>query len=67
MPENCPHYEYGEATIHRMSNEEKNDLTKTESHSLGVSIFVDETHMRYKDIYTYLNELSEIFEDITAG
>lgn len=50
-----------------MSNEEKNDLTKTESHSLGVSIFVDETHMRYKDIYTYLNELSEIFEDITAG
>lgn len=45
----------------------KNDLTKTESHSLGVSIFVDETHMRYKDIYTYLNELSEIFEDITAG
>lgn len=26
MPENCPHYEYGEPTIHRMSNEEKTIL-----------------------------------------
>ena len=39
------------------------DLTKTTAHPLGVSLFTDETQTQYKDVYQYLKDIAEIWDD----
>ena len=40
------------------------DLTKTTSNPKGISLFTDETQTEYKSIYTYLQEISEIYDEL---
>lgn len=40
------------------------DLTKTASNPKGVSLFTDETQTEYKSIYTYLQDISEIYDEL---
>ena len=40
------------------------DLTKTASNPKGISLFTDETQTEYKSIYTYLQEISEIYDEL---
>ena len=40
------------------------DLTKTASNSNGISLFTDATQTEYKSIYTYLQEISKIYDEI---
>ena len=42
------------------------DLTKTASNPKGVSLFTDETQTRYKTVYQYLKEISEIYDELDA-
>lgn len=43
------------------------DLTKTASNNYkGVSLFTDETQTQYKDIYDYLQEISQIIDELDA-
>ena len=40
------------------------DLTKTASNPDGISLFTDETQEHYKDIGTYLHEISDIWSEL---
>ncbi|MCM1224166.1 MAG: hypothetical protein NC548_57910, partial [Lachnospiraceae bacterium] len=42
------------------------DLTKTASNPNGISLFTDETQTEYKSIYQYLQEISEIYDELGA-
>lgn len=42
------------------------DLTKTASNPKGVSLFTDETQTEYKSVYTYLQEISKIYDELSA-
>lgn len=42
------------------------DLTKTASNVNGISLFTDETQTEYKSIYEYLQEISEIYDELGA-
>ena len=42
------------------------DLTKVASKPEGISLFTDETQTEYKSIYTYLQEISEIYDELGA-
>lgn len=42
------------------------DLTKTASNPNGVSLFTDASQTEYKSIYTYLKEISEIYDELSA-
>lgn len=42
------------------------DLTKTAKKPEGISLFTDATQTQYKDIGTYLHEISEIYDDLGA-
>lgn len=42
------------------------DLTKTASNPDGISLFTDATQTEYKSIYTYLQEISKIYDEIGA-
>ena len=43
------------------------DLTKVASNNYqGVSLFTDETQTQYKDIYDYLHDIAEIFDELDA-
>ncbi len=42
------------------------DLTKTASNPNGVSLFTDETQTEYKSIYTYLQDISKIYDELGA-
>lgn len=42
------------------------DLTKTASNPQGVSLFTDETQTEYKSIYQYLQEISQIYDELGA-
>ena len=39
------------------------DLTKTTAHPLGVSLFTDASQTQYKDVYQYLKDIAEIWDD----
>lgn len=41
------------------------DLTKTASKPGGISLFTDETQTQYKDIGTYLHEISDIYDELS--
>lgn len=41
------------------------DLTKTAKTPGGISLFTDETKQTYKDTYTLLKEISEIYDNLT--
>lgn len=42
------------------------ELTKTASNPEGISLFTDETQEEYKSVYKYLQEISEIYDDLGA-
>lgn len=42
------------------------ELTKTASNSQGISLFTDETQTEYKNVYQYLKEISEIYDELGA-
>lgn len=42
------------------------DLTKTASNPNGISLFTDETQTEYKDIYDYLGEISDIYDELSV-
>lgn len=42
------------------------DLTKTASNPNGVSLFTDKNQTEYKSIYTYLQEISKIYDELGA-
>lgn len=43
------------------------DLTKVASNNYqGVSLFTDETQTKYKDVYDYLHDISEIWDELDA-
>lgn len=42
------------------------DLTKTADNPDGISLFTDASQTQYKDIGTYLHEISEIYDDLGA-
>ena len=42
------------------------DLTKTASNPNGVSLFTDETQTEYKSVYTYLQDISKIYDELGA-
>ena len=42
------------------------DLTKTASNPKGVSLFTDETQTEYKSVYQYLEDISEIYDELDA-
>lgn len=41
------------------------ELTKTAQHAEGVSLFTDESQEHYKSIYTYLKDISEIYDELS--
>lgn len=41
------------------------DLTKTVQHAEGVSLFTDETQEHYKSVYTYLQDISKIYDELS--
>lgn len=41
------------------------DLTKTAKTPGGISLFTDDTKQTYKDTYTLMEEISEIYDDLT--
>lgn len=41
------------------------DLTKTVQHAEGVSLFTDETQEHYKNVYTYLQDISKIYDELS--
>lgn len=42
------------------------DLTKTADNPNGISLFTDANQTEYKDIYEYLGEISDIYDDLSA-
>lgn len=42
------------------------ELTKTASNPDGISLFTDETQTEYKSIYTYLQQISKIYDELGA-
>lgn len=42
------------------------ELTQTASNPKGVSLFTDETQTQYKSIYTYLQDISKIYDELGA-
>ena len=42
------------------------DLTKTASNPNGISLFTDETQTEYKSVYTYLQDISKIYDELGA-
>lgn len=42
------------------------DLTKTVDSPNGISLFTDETQTQYKSVYTYLQEISQIYDKLGA-
>lgn len=42
------------------------NLTKTASNPNGISLFTDTSQTEYKSIYTYLQEISKIYDELGA-
>ena len=42
------------------------DLTKTASNPNGISLFTDSTQTEFKSIYTYLQEISKIYDELSV-